>query len=780
MKTWLRNRFIRRPRKPVPFSRRTVRPRLDVLEDRTLPSATILPSNNGGNGWVGQTIDDGVGGYWIPPDTQGAAGPSSYVQTANLKLSLFTGRDNGTGKVEDSFVHFMQTVGGLPDNGGFFSDPIVCYDEQIGRYILGVQQTQSGPNAFDIATSKSSNPTTLTAADWNFYQLVTTEGTYFADYPGNFGYNADAFVVTFNMFGASDHVQVNAINVNDLASGNPSPQMTQTDMFGTFSVRPTTMHNSSSGDPMWLVAQTGDGSHINVWRMDNPLTAPTFNLTTVAVDPYFGVVAPLNPDGSAITFNIDSRIQKVSYNIVGGTPELVAAHAVSNAAGDRDLIQWYRMVISGGAPSLVEQGQVDSGPGTYNVYPALDITSTGKIGMDYTHSGTDSATDFMSGYVTGRLPSDPAGTMQSPVLIPDATGKGNEQGGREGDMSAINIDPVDGTTFWGTQEWAYFSNDLGTYYWAESAVHWDITAAASATHADLYVLGSGPSSGNEGDKGTFSFTVVNNGPTDTASGVTLNDFLDSRSKFVSATTNQGSFTVSGNQVTFNIGTLKPGAFVNITVTVQWTEDGSQVNMATVAANNNIDPTPGDDAAAESTAVAEPAIVVSAPVIVPAVTHSVTSFTAATFSHAKGVEPAGDFTATIDWGDGTTSAGTITKSGTQYVVKGSHTFVTSGAHTVTTTVAEIINVIHPPPGVPGGGGPDDGVRLGHGGVLPSSSGTTHGSVGAPATGPSRSAGNSGTAVSGNGAPGLTPPARDQFLTNISGGGGGSSNNGSGLL
>jgi uncharacterized repeat protein (TIGR01451 family) len=778
MKTWLRNRFVRRPRKSVPFSRRSLRFRLEPLEDRTLPSVTIAPSNNGGNGWVGQTIDNGVGGYWIPPDTQGATGPSSSMQTANLKLSLFTGRDNGTGQVQDSFVHFMETVGGLPDNGGFFSDPIICYDELAGRYILGVQETQSGPNAFDIATSKSSNPTTLTTADWNFYQLNTTEGTYFADYPGNFGYNKDAFVVTFNMFGASDHVQVDAINVNDLASGNPTPQLTQTDL-GVFSLRPTTMHNSSSGDPMWLVNATGDGSHITVWRMDSPLSSPTFTPYTVSVDPYFGVVAPLNPDGSAITFNIDSRIQKVSYNIVGGVPNLVAAQAVSNAAGDRDLIQWYRMTIAGGVPSLAEQGQVDSGPGTYNVYPALDITSTGKIGMDYTHSGTDSSTDFMSGYITGRLPTDPAGTMESPVLIPDATGKGNEQGGREGDMSAINIDPTDGSTFWGTQEWAYFSNDLGTYYWAESTVHWDLTSGAAATHSDLYVLAiSGPGSGNEGDLGTYTFFAVNNGP-DTVTSVTVNDFLDSRSKFISASTDTGTYTVSGNQVTFNLGTMVPGAFATVKVTVQYTEDGSQVNMATISAPNNVDPNPGNNTADENTSVADPAIVVSAPITVSGATHSVTNFTAAHFSHAKGVEPAGDFSATISWGDGTQSAGTISLSGTQYIVKGSHTFVTSGAHIVSVTVVEIVNAIHPPPGVPGGGGPDDSPSgLGQGSPVGSSSNTTSGHSGGTPSAPSRSAGNPGTAVSGNGAPGVTPP-RDSFLISLSGGGG-SNNGGTGSL
>jgi hypothetical protein len=52
-----------------------------------------------------------------------------------------------------------------------------------------------------------------------------------------------------------------------------------------------------------------------------------------------------------------------------------------------------------------------------------------------------------------------------------------------------------------------------------------------------------------------------------------------------------------------------------------------------------------------------------------------------------VEPASAFNATINWGDGTTSAGTIIQSGTTYAVTGSHTYAKSGSHTITVSVTE---------------------------------------------------------------------------------------------
>ena len=50
----------------------------------------------------------------------------------------------------------------------------------------------------------------------------------------------------------------------------------------------------------------------------------------------------------------------------------------------------------------------------------------------------------------------------------------------------------------------------------------------------------------------------------------------------------------------------------------------------------------------------------------------------------------DFTATIDWGDGTTSAGTVTGAGgnAPYTVSGSHTYSSTGPVTITTTITDV--------------------------------------------------------------------------------------------
>jgi hypothetical protein len=64
-------------------------------------------------------------------------------------------------------------------------------------------------------------------------------------------------------------------------------------------------------------------------------------------------------------------------------------------------------------------------------------------------------------------------------------------------------------------------------------------------------------------------------------------------------------------------------------------------------------------------------------------------TVATFS-ADSTDSAGDFAATIDWGDGTTSPGTISGTNPSFVVSGTHGYSTPGSYTITVTIVRTSN------------------------------------------------------------------------------------------
>jgi uncharacterized repeat protein (TIGR01451 family) len=785
-------------------------------------SVSIL--NNGASGYSALSFNQS-GGY-VPPDSNGAAGPSAYVETVNQTLAIYSPKATGTTAATDSLSHFLFTTGGLSraDSGSGLSDPVVVYDELIGRFIVGDQDVDFNTNrsAFDLAVSTSNNPSTLLKSDWAFYKIQTTETNEDADYPGNFGYNADAVVLTLNMFpvgGTSGtyHVQVISVNAADLAIAATSPLVYNNDL-ADFSVRPTTMHGSASGDPMWLVTEHGDNQSIDVYKMTNVLSiAPTFARTNLAVTPYSGVVAPLNPNGTAITTNIDSRIQKSAE----ANNTIVAVHSVA-VSSTQDVAQWYAIDVSSGTPVLSQQGRVSAGNNTYLTYPGIDINSSGSIGMSYIRSGTDSPTDYMSMWVTGRASSDAVGTMETSVIVPNGKGVSNytdfASPHRAGDLSGISVDAADGS-FWAVNE---FANNQSVANWGTAVANFatsppansadmavtatgpsSVTAGTSATYtititnhgpnaaagvvltdtlpsgstfgsvtqssgpdaftplqsgntvtetataniasgrtdvftlvvnapsslpvganfsdtasvsstttdpnnanntatvtgtivgpaADLSVANTGSATSvNEGDQIIYTITVNNNNPSyqNPATGVVLTDTLGANLSYVSASTSYpgATFSASGNVVTFNLGTIAFGGTATMMVTTQATEDGNLSNSASVTATSS-DPVSSNNTAVATTPATEPSITVSGPVQPPS--RSLSNYVVATFTHANGVEAANAFSATIDWGDGKTSPGTISLSGSTYTVVGSHSYgrkVRLSNISITTTVSEL--------------------------------------------------------------------------------------------
>src|SRR5579875_988637 len=227
-KIW-RNPFSSSP--PAKRPRRRRRLEVEQLEDRIVPSLALVSHYTG--------LDSaGVGGGGEPPDTQGAVGPSSVVETVNQGIAIYPGKSTSSGAVTDTLAHFLFTTGGLPHvtvasgDSDEQTDPFTIYDPLVQRFIVGDldfevdsngNRVNDGGNALLLAVSKAANPTTLSASDWYFYEINTAEsGVALQDYTGNPGYNADALVVTLNSYDASGnglHSQVNAISMNALVNG---------------------------------------------------------------------------------------------------------------------------------------------------------------------------------------------------------------------------------------------------------------------------------------------------------------------------------------------------------------------------------------------------------------------------------------------------------------------------------------------------------------------------------------------------------------------------------
>lgn len=441
---------------------------LEQLEDRVVPSLTL------GSHFTG--MPEGIGGGGEPPDTQGAAGPSSVVETVNQGIALY---NKGTGTAiapPDDLADFYFTRGGLPHvpvgsgNSDGQSDPFTIFDPQIQRFIVGDidfevdsngNPVNNGGNQLLIAVSKSANPTTLDKASWNFYTVDTAEnGVALQDYPGNPGYNADALVVTLVSFDSNGnfvHTQVNAISIKSLTTVASGAAFTKGTDFFTTDIgeplpRPAVMSDAKPGDPMWMVSSfqggmfSGQTNKLDVVKMTNVLSAsPIFTTTTLTVNPYYQSVNGLNPDGTTTDTLADSRIlQSAEQNGL-----LVATHEISDAAGDEDSSRWYEINVSSGTPVVQQQGDVGGGPSVYDRYPGININSAGDIGLTFVRSA-HAPGQFESMWITGRTPTDAPGTMEAPLLV--QTGLANYVGSREGDMTSVAVDP--NGTFWAFGQYA--------------------------------------------------------------------------------------------------------------------------------------------------------------------------------------------------------------------------------------------------------------------------------------------------------------------------------------
>ncbi|MCW3477889.1 alkaline phosphatase family protein [Limobrevibacterium gyesilva] len=167
-----------------------------------------------------------------------------------------------------------------------------------------------------------------------------------------------------------------------------------------------------------------------------------------------------------------------------------------------------------------------------------------------------------------------------------------------------------------------------------------------------------------------------------ASGTTIASFTDTNSSDTAA-----GFTAS---ITWGDGTTTAGTVsdANGSFSVAgghtYADEGSfplSVAITRIADNTKITPT-GTVVAAEADVLTGQATTITG-----TAGQALNNVTVATFTNSDTANPAGDFTASVTWGDGTTSAGTVSGSNGTYSVAGSHTYAVSGTDTVAVSLTD---------------------------------------------------------------------------------------------
>jgi hypothetical protein len=386
---------------------------------------------------------------WSPPDPSAAVGPNYVVETVNQSMAIFS---KGTGTLVSQKT--LQTLfsgftnGGVNDPGMF--DPCVLYDDQAGRFVIEAQVRDSTNDKayIDISISNSSDPTQGFS---EIHQIEVDQGGQYWSDNGKIGFNADAYVFTGNLFTFSGLYSTELVLTINKSSVLDQNNNTLSDYQATFnnngaspdgfSLIPARMHGASAGGPMWFIQTNFGGStSLMVTRMNNVLSStPTFTTVSVPVNSYLNAASGIQPNGTIDP--ADCRTLNVEWN------NNYLAGAFISSAGTDPAAAWIEINTRGSSPALVQQGVIHPGSGISTYMPAVAVDSSGDLGLTYMES---SSSEYASMYVTGRLASDPAGTIEAPVRV--ATGT-TTISNRVGDYSGISLDPSSANTFWAASEY---------------------------------------------------------------------------------------------------------------------------------------------------------------------------------------------------------------------------------------------------------------------------------------------------------------------------------------
>jgi cyclophilin family peptidyl-prolyl cis-trans isomerase len=183
-----------------------------------------------------------------------------------------------------------------------------------------------------------------------------------------------------------------------------------------------------------------------------------------------------------------------------------------------------------------------------------------------------------------------------------------------------------------------------------------------------------------------SITVAAGTPITNATVATLSDAdFTAQASNLMATIDWGDGTTSTGTVVARTGTT--GAF-NITGSHTYTSTGTfnavvTIKELTAPSGSQPETTTATNVITITNRLAAQGGSITASAGIP-----LTNKTIATFTDADTTATANNFTATIDWGDGTTTVGTISGSSGNFSVAGTHTYSTTGTFTALATVKEI--------------------------------------------------------------------------------------------
>ena len=153
---------------------------------------------------------------------------------------------------------------------------------------------------------------------------------------------------------------------------------------------------------------------------------------------------------------------RLAYRNFGTHESLVVNQSVAVSGGGG--VRWYEIQNPSGTPVLAQQGTF-APDSTYRWMGSVAMDQAGDLAVGYSKS---SSSIYPSIAFAGRIPTDPAGTLETETEVVAGSGAQTNSLHRWGDYSAMTVDPVDDCTFWYTQE---YIKSNGSFNWNTRIAH---------------------------------------------------------------------------------------------------------------------------------------------------------------------------------------------------------------------------------------------------------------------------------------------------------------------
>jgi hypothetical protein len=159
----------------------------------------------------------------------------------------------------------------------------------------------------------------------------------------------------------------------------------------------------------------------------------------------------------------DRLMYRLAYRNFGSYESLVVNHSVAVGSGRSKTqtvgVRWYELRNPNATPTVFQQGTF-APDSIFRWMGSIAMDKVGNMALGYSASSTSVAPSIR---YTGRLVTDPPGTMQTETVIQAGGGSQLRNLNRWGDYSSMAVDPSDDCTFWYTTEYLKAN---GTFNWS--------------------------------------------------------------------------------------------------------------------------------------------------------------------------------------------------------------------------------------------------------------------------------------------------------------------------